>query len=91
MPCEYYTPAEEAARMGAKLDKLTRLLCEACKALETKRFNFDSRPDLAKWWRKHKKHDRQRKRDKQVERDAKRLKKATIAKLTKKERKALGL
>lgn len=88
MPCTYYTPEEErqlAARetekYKAELDKVTRLLCDVCRAFgpDDKTHFFSEVRGLKSWWSKHKK------------KDANRIRKEALAKLTPEERKVLGV
>lgn len=81
-PCENLRPT---------VDRLTRLLCEACQVIDRNVKNyFDSyETELASWWAGHQELDKQR-----IANEQNRLKKLTasaMAKLTKEEKEVLGL
>ncbi len=73
MPCSYDPSPEETARyereritkvIKPKLNKLTRLLCEACQILEQMESEsevFHIPSGLSRWWKAHKKKDAKRK------------------------------
>ena len=70
MPCTYEPSQQEIeesfqrnalALYKPKLDKLTRLLCEACNLIECEYGNLNcGSKELSKWWIKHKKEDTKR-------------------------------
>lgn len=77
MPCRVdEMPHEIAAREKAHDDEIRRkerekweaLLCSACRSLEERKFDFDTNPELARWWDKHKKEDAARERKEKAER-----------------------
>jgi hypothetical protein len=52
---------QEAAQQEKKADLLTRLLCEACNALDSENMLSEkSHPELFKWWVQHTEKDRAR-------------------------------
>jgi hypothetical protein len=66
MGCRYYLPGEElgieceqSAKLRAELDKLTRMLCQACGVLEDV---FEAVPpgEVTDWWEQHKRDDAER-------------------------------
>lgn len=92
MPCSDggYTTGEPALSMK-RVDRLSNLLCEACKLLDKSPGTGAMSKALAKWWRQHQKRDAERvAREKEVE-SQERLRKKILKKLTPKERKALGV
>lgn len=82
MPCTYYTPEEvrelerqesmklaaSAGTLAAKLNHVTKLLCEIMESCgETVLENVDqdkTAPRLEKWWKQHQKKDAKRKKKK---------------------------
>ena len=73
-------------------------LCAALKAMDPKRrdtivYNAHDKNarDLADWWEEHQAADAKREKKEAAERERKRTSKQALAKLSKKERKALGL
>ncbi len=101
MPCQYYTAAEEAAMAEerekhrlAELDKLTAMLCSACRLLD-KNGLLMRESEVGKWYTQHELDDKARQ---EAEREAKakrratqKLKDSAFAKLSPEEQKALGL
>lgn len=83
MPCEMNTPAEDrriesarVARMKAKGDLATRLLCEVCEQIgfqDEAEWGgpvvdypyFAMSEELEAWWENHQKEDRKREKDKE--------------------------
>lgn len=52
---------QDAAQQERKADLLTRLLCEACNALDSENMLSErSHPELFKWWVQHTEKDRAR-------------------------------
>jgi hypothetical protein len=49
--------AKERADLRNELKRMDPLLCSACRALEKVGFDFDTNPELADWWFKHKLED----------------------------------
>ncbi len=89
-----------------KLDQVTRLLCGLCKHLESEEkaevIDKVENGELLSWWKKHKKFDAKREAEEAEEKRKKEekkrekarkdaLKASAIAKLSKAERKALGV
>lgn len=59
MPCYDPTAKEEEQ---ARFDRLTRLLCWACRMLERSTYDWALNLELKEWWREHKAWDLDRKR-----------------------------
>lgn len=59
MPCTYYSPEEEKRMAREHVNRLTRMLCTACKNQEDGKTIFRD-PELGKWWEDHQARDRQR-------------------------------
>jgi len=89
MPCydDRDSPSNVRAESQAQIDKLTRLLCEACLTITNVENKAICSVELREWWANHQKIDKKRK---QEERQAKRGI-IVMAELTKAEREALGL
>jgi hypothetical protein len=86
-------PTRES-EMQERLDLATRLLCWLTNDLDdegklTKKLKRN--PELAGWWADHLKADRRRMKKEAAEQAEADFKKQAMAKLTKKERKALGV
>jgi hypothetical protein len=86
--------------MRERLDDVTRMLCEALTMIENpkrKRKGVffveidDLEPATRKWWLRHKRIDRERIAAQQAEQERQSLRKSALAKLTRKERRALQL
>ena len=102
MPCRDYdddyrvreTLDENDRRNKVKLDKVTRLLCEALKKVEGTAIETEvllKGGELAEWWVEHKKQDAKRLAAEAEKRRKTRVKRAALKKLTKEERQLLGL
>lgn len=95
MPCSSELPGERAMEDAAEIDKLTRMLCELCHAVETANKGrirqIALSTELSAWWDEHKKWDRRRRKEEKRERMQRRLRQEGISKLTKEERRALGI
>ncbi len=105
MPCEYYTPGEEARMARQELNIVTALLCATCRRIQRHEeavghpLNppslIESVPGLRAWWDEHQERDRRREAAERqaAESAAKREsdRKAGLSKLTAEERRALGL
>lgn len=90
MPCYDHDYPREINAIHTRIDKLTRMLCEAMDRLESLGADKLSN-ELEFWWIEHKRADRQRKkREEEVAIKATEMK-AALAKLTDKERKLLRL
>lgn len=72
---------------GWSLDKMARLLCEFCKSHDVTKQSLE----LQIWWRDHQKWDKKRKADEQAAVSRAEVRRRALAKLTKEEKKALGL
>lgn len=59
---------EEAAVRRNEREKFDPLLCSACRSLEERGFDFDTNPELSRWWDAHKKADAERERKEQAKR-----------------------
>jgi hypothetical protein len=101
MPCRYDPSPEEERQirnnqiknitkpLQDKLDKLTCLLCFACKELNQGGYFLKiSNPDreLTKWWEEHQKADKKREKE-----EREKHRNSGLNKLTEEEKKALGL
>lgn len=74
-----------------RLDAATRAACEAMTALENEHITGVVSPESQAWWEAHKEQDRRRLRREREEAERKEAKERARAKLTKQERKLLGL
>jgi len=77
-----------------KIDKLTRMLCEACKSLEAMPGGPElirDTPEVGWWWGEYKEQDRIREESEARARAEARFKREAVAKLTPAEADALGL
>lgn len=89
---------KEADNCYASDERSVTELCATLKAMDPKQRdalvynarNKNSR-DLADWWEEHQAADVEREREEAAERDRKKTSKKALAKLSKKEQKALGL
>lgn len=59
---------EEAEVRRSEREKFEPLLCSACRSLEERGFDFDTNPELSRWWDAHKKADAERERKEQAKR-----------------------
>ena len=92
MPCSDASPRSDEysaaiGKMRNKLDKITRLLCEACYIIEHK--GIQPSLELRQWWADHQEEDRIRNEQEQDEKRRRAIKKAALAKLTGEELKLL--
>jgi hypothetical protein len=60
MPCYDGRAAADAAQMQNRIDRLTAMLCTACRTLEAHGHKFDGDATLASWWSGHKQWDADR-------------------------------
>lgn len=94
MPCRDYPDTNTVARSTydyerAKLDEVTQMLCVMCNTMETLKIDI---PDtVAPWWTQHKAEDMRRAALEEAEATRKRQVRAALKKLTKEERKLLGI
>lgn len=91
MPCTCDDVGVSGAALEKKLDRLTRLLCEACQAMEDEDVALHWSEDLSKWWKAHQKADKNGVLPKKSRRIGEKLRKRGLAKLDRWERAALGL
>ncbi len=92
MPCRY--DSDDYARdTRAELDKLTRLLCEACTigAPNSGKSAADYSDELKNWWAKHQKWDEHRREQEQEQLRRKKLYAKALSKLTDEEKELLGI
>lgn len=94
MPCFYTGSAEGDARLlveeaNSKLTMVTQLLCAVLETME-KRGQVIPQGAL-EWWKEHKKIDAKRRADEEADKDRKRQREIALTKLTKQERRALGI
>jgi hypothetical protein len=94
MPCRDYSDDQISRETQKRLDHVTKLLCyvmshvghsELGKHLQTKD------KDLKIWWEEHQEQDRKREEAERRASEKRRLKREALSKLSKEERKALGL
>ena len=90
--------ANSGWRSPADLISTTRELCERLQTLapsDLERIVYNARDpvsrDLADWWERHQKEDRERQQREDTEKAREALRSSAAAKLTAEERKALGL
>lgn len=102
MPCNdggypSFMHAEDVREFNKKIDKLTRMLCGLCKAVdrvqdaELNMELIDSVKGLRQWWNKHQAIDRKREASEKAERERMRKVKAALKKLTPEELELLGI
>jgi hypothetical protein len=91
MPCSSEYPSESLLYANNQNDTLTRLLCAACKELEKLKGKEPKDRELRHWWRKHKAWDARRIAQEKILRERKQLIEMAKNKLTKEERKLLGV
>lgn len=91
MPCITDDMGETEREQRAQIQKLTRMLCTACKFLEANDVFPGGDKQLSKWWKEHQDKDEQRKANEQKEKDRENLVTNALKKLSKKEKEALGL
>lgn len=102
MPCYDVRdePAYVAREYQQKVDKLTRLLCEACTVLEDKcsaaSVNYPELKDhvsdeLGQWWDAHQEMDRKRKAAEAKSKAARRARKDALSRMSAEDRRILGL
>lgn len=92
MPCRDGSYPEDTIRdQSRRLDKLTRLLCEASRKLEKSDQAGEMSPELREWLAAHKIEDARREARARELAEAARLRRKAIEKLTPAERRALGL
>lgn len=60
MPC--YDPEHNTSAYAEKIDKLTRMLCEAMRIVEGHEHRLKCSTELRDWWDNHKKQDAARER-----------------------------
>jgi len=91
MPCRDYIP-DEYHHMGLRdeNDKLTNYLCTMCKAFDSSNMPIPSN-EVAEWWKKHKEEDRKKAEAEAYKKKLQTDKRNALKKLTKKEKKLLGL
>jgi hypothetical protein len=91
VPCQYYTPAEEARLAQQELHKLTRMLCAAMEHIEAKGLGLLANIELCDWWEEHKRNDAEEAAAQERKKHLKKVIKKAYDKLTPEEREALGL
>lgn len=90
MPCRYDGPDESLADARKELDRLTKLLCMACRGLEIDIGLREWPVALRDWWQEHQKRDAERIKAEKVEEQRRELVKSALRKLTPDEILALG-
>lgn len=103
MPCRDYvddtrivTEYRDNPETKKRLDRVTRLLCFVIRNLTPLEKNHlfghkSNGQDLKKWWITHQKQDKLRLQKEKEKREHKKIKTKALAKLTPKEKRALGL
>lgn len=94
MPCSDGGPVYAVdPQTIARLHKVTRLLCGVMTFLSPNTRNglCARDPELSEWWEEHQEHDRRRKKAEEAAAQRERDREAALAKLSPRERKALGL
>jgi hypothetical protein len=102
MPCIYDDDGESDRQQRAELDKLTRMLCTVLGSLEEldqdkafgKGWLWDrviGTKEIEDWWKKHKEKDRKREEENKRRAEEQKKKQDALSKLSKAERKLLGL
>ena len=92
MPCSSELPNEAYYKAQAEADKATRVACELWRILESENYTTASlSKESAKFIKRHLEWDERRKKMKHIQRKREKLKKKALAKLTPKEKRALGL
>lgn len=84
-PCNH---SAEIKHLKARNDELARLLCGLCNEIAS---TYEFKGPLKEWWDAHQEFDRKRKQKEAEEKLKRRNRKAALDKLTKEERKLLGL
>lgn len=96
MPC-HSDPVYTSTHDLAELDKVTRLLCKVMAELDSKpghrvrEVGLLDDKELKAWWKEHKAFDMERRKVEKAAEKAEEKKKAALAKLSKEDRKILGL
>lgn len=94
MPCHDGREDADRRETQERLDRVTRLLCEANTLLdaghEARAGHFRSQ-EMLRWWREHQEKDQKRLAREQAEAEQERIRKQARRKLTPIEQKALGL
>lgn len=107
MACRYdplpWEINEDHKRRQFELDRLTAMLCAACEALNKKKVplpktvinspisNKDVELSLQTWWEGHQEKDKLRKKAQDEKKAKEQQRQAALAKLSKEEKKLLGL
>ena len=90
MPCRDYRDDDcDCSAEQRTIDSLTQMLCLAVKNLEAKNIPVPSQIDL--WWQAHKREDAARLQAERERKDKQARKAAILAKLSKEDKKLLGL
>ncbi len=91
MPCSDGGPIETEV-MKPKLDKVTRLLCEACElGFGNYSFAEDSSNALQEWWTLHQEEDRLRIKEENAKKKMSQIRRKALQKLSQEEINCLGL
>ena len=97
MPCmddgrrDYYDLVQAQAKAQAKIDKLTRLLCEVMGMIGDPKEGYPLSHEVLAWWEDHQKADRAREEVEWARRKAEEERAAAVAKLSERERALLGI
>lgn len=92
MPCSDYPPYMERyenPETKRRLDNATRAACEAFHLLTEQQISKLSRP-VQFWWQNHQEEDRRRRAAEREKQEREQNRQTALAKLSPKERKALG-
>lgn len=93
MPCaseRYDTEIQTILDMKCEVDKLTRLLCLACRVLDDNAIKPLNMDEVYEWWVDHQKADRRREERERRESEKTSMQLIALGKLTPEERTALG-
>lgn len=96
MPCADPDPHRTEREIQARLDKVTRMLCDLCTNLDTLDYGIAETcrmpiNGLSEWWEAHKQRDKIRVIHEENMRKREEVKKTALSKLTWEERQTLGL
>lgn len=97
MPCQSYEDPRDSANEREIRDRLARIACKALTQLEELgdkgglEFLLLKDREVADWWREHKEADRQEQEKQRVLEERRRIRESALAKLSKEERRVLGI
>lgn len=94
MPCRDWEDGfrTDEGYSAAKVDKLTRMLCYLCNAVQINDGRLiKANKELSDWWKEHRVADAKRRKAEADKLAKQKLKQAALAKLTDEEKRVLGL